>query len=73
VLSIIRYLFSSPETLASGMSRGDLQTPEQEEERVLINEDGGSSVNIYCPEVQEDFARHVATLCNVRPGNTGIK
>jgi len=68
MLNIIRSLFSSPEKLLSVLSRSDIQDLYEDGERVLINEDGGASVNTLCREVQRDFAGHVATLCNVSTG-----
>lgn len=68
MLNSIRYFFSSPEKLLSGLSRSDIDDLYEEGERVIINEDGGASVNTLCREVQEDFARHVATLRNICTG-----
>lgn len=60
--SLLKSLFSSPERLLSVMSRRDMQEEKDDGERILIDEDGGASVNICSPEVHEDFARHVETL-----------
>jgi len=44
------------------MSHQDMQDAKEEGERILIDEDGGASVNLRSSEVQQDFARHVAAL-----------
>ncbi|MEN4910852.1 hypothetical protein [Erwinia amylovora] len=55
-------LFSSPESLLQVMSRRAIAESIEDGERILIDEDGSASVNIYSPEVREDFVRHVAML-----------
>ncbi|WP_338561463.1 hypothetical protein [Erwinia sp. E_sp_B04_7] len=55
-------LFSSPESLLQVMSQNDIEESIEEGERILIDEDGGATVNIHSPEVQEDFARHINIL-----------
>lgn len=55
-------LFSSPETLLQVMSKRDIEESIEEGERILIDEDGGATVNIASPEVHQDFARHVNML-----------
>lgn len=59
---ILKRLFSSPETLLNVISREDLQASEGNGERVLIDEDGNTSVNIHSKKVKEDFSRHIAAL-----------
>lgn len=59
---MIKSLFSSPERLLNVMSRRDMQEEKDDGERILIDEDGGASVNIHSSAVQEDFARHVNAL-----------
>lgn len=58
----LKNLFNSPEELLTVMSHQDMQEAKEEGERILIDEDGGASVNLRSSEVQEDFARHVAAL-----------
>jgi predicted ABC-class ATPase len=70
---MIRHFFSSPENFLNVMSRSDMQEAKEEGERILIDEDGAASVNLRSREVQADFARHVATLCNAGTGKTGDK
>jgi hypothetical protein len=55
-------LFSSPEALLQVMSRRDIEESVEEGERILIDEDGGATVNIDSAEVHQDFARHVNAL-----------
>lgn len=64
MFSMMKHFFSSPEKLLNVMSRSDIQEAKEEGERILIDEDGAASVNLCSREVQADFARHVATLCN---------
>lgn len=59
---MINSLFSSPERLLNVMSRKDMQEEKDDGERILIDEDGGASVNIHSSAVQEDFIRHVNAL-----------
>ena len=68
MLSMIKHFFSSPEKLLNVMSRSDMQEAKEEGERILIDEDGAASVNLCSREVQQDFARHVATLCRADTG-----
>ena len=60
--NLICSLFAAPERFMSIISRSDIQDALEDDERVIIDEDGNAIVNIRHPEVQEDFARHVATL-----------
>lgn len=62
MLRFIRSLFSSPESLLEVLSVRDIEESIEEEERILIDQDGGASVNLGAPEVHEDFARHVNAL-----------
>ncbi|WP_034918898.1 MULTISPECIES: hypothetical protein [Erwinia] len=55
-------LFSSPELLLQVMSQRDIAESIEDDERILIDEDGSATVNIYSKEVHEDFARHVNAL-----------
>ncbi|WP_053141734.1 hypothetical protein [Erwinia billingiae] len=55
-------LFSSPELLLQVMSQQDIEESIEEGERILIDEDGSATVNIFSPDVREDFARHVNAL-----------
>ncbi|WLS78097.1 hypothetical protein Q3V30_16735 [Erwinia pyri] len=55
-------LFSSPEALLQVMSQRDIEESIEEGERILIDEDGGATVNIASAEVHQDFARHVNAL-----------
>ena len=59
---LICSLFAAPERFMSIISRSDVQETLDDGERVIIDEDGNAIVNIRHPEVQEDFARHVADL-----------
>lgn len=60
--NLIYSLFATPERFMSMISRSDMQDALDDGERVMIDEDGNAMVNIHHPEVQEDFARHVAEL-----------
>lgn len=73
MLSMIKHFFSSPEKLLNVMSGSDIQEAKEEGDRILIDEDGAASVNLSSTEVQADFARHVASLCNAGTGKTGDK
>ncbi|WAT02590.1 hypothetical protein [Rouxiella chamberiensis] len=55
-------IFSSPESLLQVMSKRDVEEAIQDGERIIIDEDGITSVNINSKEVKEDFARHVQAL-----------
>lgn len=66
MLKLLKNLFNSPEKLLSVMSRGDMQEAKDDKDRILIDEDGNAAVNLDCPAVQEDFARHVMTLQKVQ-------
>lgn len=60
--NLIYSLFAAPERFMSIISRTDAQDALDDGDRVIIDEDGNAIVNIHHPEVQEDFARHVAEL-----------
>ncbi len=62
---LIRSLFSSPEKLLQVMDRNDIEESITEGERIIIDEDGGATVNIFSEEVQQDFASHVDALKRV--------
>lgn len=62
---LIRSLFSSPEKLLQVMDRDDIEESITEGERIIIDEDGGATVNIFSEEVQQDFASHVDALKRV--------
>ncbi len=62
---LIRSLFSSPEKLLQVMDRDDIEESISEGERIIIDEDGGATVNIFSEEVQQDFASHVDALKRV--------
>lgn len=55
-------LFSSPEKLLQVISHGEVQDAIDDGERIIIDGDGNAMVNIHCPEVQQDFQRHVDML-----------
>lgn len=58
-------IFSSPESLLQVMSKRDVEEAIQDGERIIIDEDGITSVNINSKEVKDDFARHVQALRRV--------
>ncbi|MGB9096808.1 hypothetical protein [Erwinia sp.] len=68
MFSMIKHCFSSSEMLLKMMSRSDIEEAKEKGERILIDEDGGASVNLCSSEVQADFARHVATLSEIVTG-----
>ncbi|MCZ3382768.1 hypothetical protein O3S68_10780 [Kosakonia sp. SOY2] len=55
-------LFASPDRLLQVMSHNDIQDAIVDGERIVVDADGNTSVNIHCQRVQEDFKRHVDTL-----------
>ncbi len=65
MLKSIKQLFASPERLLNVIDRNKVQESIEEGERIIIDEDGNASVNIHCPAVVEDFARHVEALKRV--------
>jgi len=65
MLKSIKQLFTSPERLLNVIDRNKVQESIEEGERIIIDEDGNASVNIHCPAVVEDFARHVEALKRV--------
>ncbi|MEG3135931.1 hypothetical protein SC206_20440 [Rouxiella sp. T17] len=58
-------IFSSPESLLQVMSKRDVEEAIQDGERIIIDEDGITSVNVNSKEVKDDFARHVQALRRV--------
>jgi hypothetical protein len=62
MLKSIKQLFASPERLLNVIDRNKVQESIEDGERIIIDEDGNASVNINCPAVVEDFARHVEAL-----------
>jgi hypothetical protein len=65
MLKSIKQLFASPERLLNVIDRNKVQESIEDGERIIIDEDGNASVNINCPAVVEDFARHVEALKRV--------
>lgn len=65
MFKMLKNLFNSPEQLLSVMSRGDMQEAKDDQDRILIDEDGNAAVNLESPDVHKDFARHVAALQKV--------
>lgn len=59
---MLRSLFSSPEKLLQVMSHGEIQDAIEDGDRILVDMDGNTSVNMHCQQVQEDFKRHVEAL-----------
>ncbi|AMO48493.1 hypothetical protein GA0061071_104314 [Kosakonia oryzendophytica] len=55
-------LFASPDRLLQVMSHGEIQDAIEDGDRILVDADGNTSVNIRCQRVQEDFKRHVDAL-----------
>ncbi|MGY5957926.1 Preprotein translocase subunit SecA [Kosakonia sp. BK9b] len=55
-------LFASPDRLLQVMSHGEIQDAIEDGERILVDADGNTSVNIRCQRVQDDFKRHVDAL-----------
>lgn len=62
MLRFLRAIFSSPESLLQVMSPDEVEEAIEEGARIIINEDGGATVNIASPAVREDFVRHVNAL-----------
>ncbi|MCI1897494.1 MAG: hypothetical protein LKI85_03805 [Enterobacter sp.] len=59
---MIRSLFASPDALLQVMSHSEIQEAIDDGERIVIDADGNTSVNIHCKHVQDDFSRHVDVL-----------
>lgn len=55
-------LFASPNRLLEVMSHSEIQDAIEDGDRIVVDADGNTSVNIKCPYVQEDFKRHVDAL-----------
>ncbi|MBV7406629.1 hypothetical protein [Enterobacter sp. ENT03] len=65
MFNALHKLFASPERLLNVIDRNKVQESIEDGERIIIDEDGNASVNINCPAVVEDFARHVEALKRV--------
>lgn len=59
---MLHSLFSSPDKLLQVMSHGEMQDAIEEGDRIIVDTDGNTSVNVHCPQVQEDFKQHVEAL-----------
>jgi hypothetical protein len=44
------------------MSHSEIQDAIEDGERIVVDADGNTSVNIHCQKVQDDFKRHVDAL-----------
>lgn len=57
----LKRLFASPQNLFAA-SDAQRDAAIEEEERLMIDEDGNAAINLDCPEVEQDFLQHVAQL-----------
>ncbi|MBY6256115.1 hypothetical protein K3G69_06295 [Phytobacter diazotrophicus] len=60
--TFFKSLFASPDALLQVMSHSEIQDAIEDGERIVIDADGNTSVNIHCQKVQDDFKRHVDAL-----------
>lgn len=59
---MLHSLFSSPDKLLQVMSHGEMIDAIEDGDRIIVDTDGNTSVNMNCKEVQDDFKRHVEAL-----------
>ena len=59
---LLRSLFASPDKLLQVMSHSEIQDSIEDGDRIVVDADGNTSVNIHCQQVQDDFKRHVDAL-----------
>jgi len=59
---MLHSLFSSPDQLLQVMSHGEMIDAIEDGDRIIVDTDGNTSVNMHCQEVQDDFKRHVEAL-----------
>lgn len=59
---LLRSLFASPDRLLQVMSHSQIEDAIEDGERIVVDADGNTSVNVHCKRVQEDFKNHVDAL-----------
>ncbi|VYU78234.1 hypothetical protein [Metakosakonia massiliensis] len=59
---LLRSLFASPDRLLQVMSHSQIEDAIEDGERIVVDADGNTSVNVHCQRVQEDFKNHVDAL-----------
>lgn len=55
-------LFASPNQLLQVMSHSEMVDAIEDGDRIVVDADGNTSVNMRCQQVQDDFKRHVEAL-----------
>ena len=62
MFKIMLQIFSSPEKFLGLFSAADMEDTIEEDERILIDENGTASVNPANQDMREDFDRHVKRM-----------